>query len=675
MPRRQDGDHDVDRFDPDNDDADLRFGARLVDLPFHELEPGRSAPGRYRAPRRSRTVVWVAAALALACLLPLVDRLSTLADPSEPGRSAGAGTGLTTGTVRIAGAGFGHGVGMSQYGARGQAAAGATAAQILRHYYRGTTVSGYPDRVDVRVNVVHRATAVRLRGVALAAGGGALQIRPATGPVLTATAADLVLVGTAGTRLAVTVQRAGGGTDSVVTPSAVVRWSGGRAMAGPASVLSVASTTYTGGTPLAGKVRRYRWGSLALSAASSGSTARIEAVAVVDLHAEYLRGIGEMPSSWPVEALKTQVVAARNYALVATRRGTSASCGGCHLWDDTRSQVYAGWSKESEGSFGVRWVAAVTGTQLSAGTGLTVLYRGVPITAYYSSSTGGRSRSSATVWGGSLPYLVSVPDPWSVDRSVNASFAAWHRSVSVSRVLAAFGLPDLVALRVASRDDSGAALTVTARASNGATSTRSGSTVRRRFGLPAEWLTGITLPNAAPATPAPRPAPTPSPSGTATSGTPAPVGALVAAVPARLVPAGTSLGYRRSGTRVLTGRTWRTVCRTAGADGYRCSASVRGTAYAKNGAGRWGPAPAWLPERTSFFDTVGVDWAGDHRATPGRRTVAGKQYSTRCTRATGARTCVTSVLAEQIGRRRQGGGYFYYRYRAWRVGTQVVLTP
>ena len=45
MPRRQDGDHDVDRFDPDNDDADLRFGARLVDLPFHELEPGRSAPG------------------------------------------------------------------------------------------------------------------------------------------------------------------------------------------------------------------------------------------------------------------------------------------------------------------------------------------------------------------------------------------------------------------------------------------------------------------------------------------------------------------------------------------------------------------------------------------------------------------------------------------------------
>ena len=118
----------------------------------------------------------------------------------------------------------------------------------------------------------------------------------------------------------------------------------------------------------------------------------------------------------------------------------SASCGGCHLWDDTRSQVYSGWAKEAP-RIGARWVAAVPGHPDLLQDRPDGLYGGKPITAYYSSSSGGRTRDVGAVWGGSVPYLRSVADPWSVEASNNPSFAAWHRSVPVSAVLRAFGLP------------------------------------------------------------------------------------------------------------------------------------------------------------------------------------------------------------------------------------------
>ena len=60
----------------------------------------------------------------------------------------------------ISGSGWGHGVGLSQYGARGQAEAGRTAAEILAHYYTGTTVAALPDNKDIRVQVQRAATMV-----------------------------------------------------------------------------------------------------------------------------------------------------------------------------------------------------------------------------------------------------------------------------------------------------------------------------------------------------------------------------------------------------------------------------------------------------------------------------------------------------------------------------------
>ena len=59
------------------------------------------------------------------------------------------------------GRGWGHGVGMSQYGARGQALAGRDAGAILRHYYRGTTLTTAPTRtVKVLLSSGERSIAV-----------------------------------------------------------------------------------------------------------------------------------------------------------------------------------------------------------------------------------------------------------------------------------------------------------------------------------------------------------------------------------------------------------------------------------------------------------------------------------------------------------------------------------
>jgi SpoIID/LytB domain protein len=452
---------------------------------------GATDPGRIRIRMRVRTRARSAIprllGSALACCLAMAASVIAV--------TVTAASATDGGSVTITGSGFGHGVGMSQYGAYGMALDGATAPEILRHYFTGTTVGDYPDDVDLRVNVVDQGSQVTLRSVPLAATGGALELRGDGSPVALGTG-DVVVVTPATGRLSVTVTRADGSTSALVSSVLGVRWAGTTAMPGPATLLRVDSR---GADALAAPVksRQYRWGSLSLSSVprtgpDGVARPRIEANALVDLHGEYLRGLAEMPSSWPDAALQAQAVAARNYALAQSGR-SMAACGGCALWDDTRSQVYRGWQPE-QAPGGARWVRAIAATQTSPTRGLAVLYRGVPITAYYSSSTGGRTRDAASVWGTAVPYLRSVDDRWSVNASINPGYASWTRSVALARVLAAFGLPDLAGLVVTERDAGGAAMTVRATASDGTVRTLSGSTLRSRFGLPAQWVTGFVLP-------------------------------------------------------------------------------------------------------------------------------------------------------------------------------------
>jgi SpoIID/LytB domain protein len=240
------------------------------------------------------------------------------------------------------------------------------------------------------------------------------------------------------------------------------------------------------------KARGYRWGVLRFTPVGRTDSdqvvrTRIEGVATLNLHREYLRGLAEIPSSWPEAALQSQVVAARNYALTEYRGGASVVCGGCQLWDDTRSQVYRGWGTESVAP---RWVKAVQATQTSKTAGLMVLYRDQPVRAYYSSSSGGRRTPNPP---GGRPYLASVTDPWSIDPSVNPGYARWQRTIALTKVSAVFGLSEVASVKVTDKDRSGAALTVTATAEDGTTMSLPGVTVRSKLGLPAPRFTSFEV--------------------------------------------------------------------------------------------------------------------------------------------------------------------------------------
>jgi stage II sporulation protein D len=62
----------------------------------------------------------------------------------------------------ITGAGYGHGVGLSQIGARSKALAGETATAILNYYYKDVVIQPLDDSKILRVNVGHLLSTARI---------------------------------------------------------------------------------------------------------------------------------------------------------------------------------------------------------------------------------------------------------------------------------------------------------------------------------------------------------------------------------------------------------------------------------------------------------------------------------------------------------------------------------
>jgi SpoIID/LytB domain protein len=144
---------------------------------------------------------------------------------------------------------------------------------------------------------------------------------------------------------------------------------------------------------------------------------------------QYLLGIGEVPSSWPMEALKAQAIAARSYALYKmTNYGVQPSCN-CDLYDDSNDQVYIGWDKEG-GADGSRWVSAVRSTA-----GTIVSYQGAVALTVYTASDGGHTENIDVQWGtplSSYPYLAGVCDPG--DYSAANPWSDWKRQFSADQL-------------------------------------------------------------------------------------------------------------------------------------------------------------------------------------------------------------------------------------------------
>ena len=348
------------------------------------------------------------------------------------------------GAVRhvIRGAGFGHGIGMSQYGAYGFALEGAGYGEILAHYYKGTQLSTAPSR-PVRVLLQPNDPYIRVRG---ATSVGGRRLKAGTTYVARESAGQIVVRTSSGRRVA--------------------RVPDGSQFKGPEALrlLGPALNFVSNGL--------YR-GAIELRIEGAGVTAINE----LDMDS-YLRGVvaGEMPSSWPLEALKAQAVAARTYAL-ATRKAT----GLFDQYPDTRSQVYRGVTGES-----VTSDAAVDATA-----GRILTYAGLPAVTYYFSTSGGHTENVEFSFVGSLakPWLVGVPDPY----DTQSPYHRWTVPTSAARLDRALGAPGRFR-RVKALERGVSPRVVRARVIGTAGSTvLTGPQIRARLGLRDTWFTFVRV--------------------------------------------------------------------------------------------------------------------------------------------------------------------------------------
>jgi SpoIID/LytB domain protein len=375
------------------------------------------------------------------------------------------------------GSGYGHGVGMSQIGARAKALAGESATAILNYYYSGTKVETATDSKILRINIGHLLTSTKVRsdsnGAKLQLFAGTLSESKTADVLLDIPSKTTLNVELSGNQLNVSTTRGANTTPIANGTSFTLRWSGTRHMEGSPTVISVTTNSV---------VNRYRYGQIQFRVIKDKLLGnRLSIINSVRLQDEYLWGIGEVPSSWPFAALQAQAIASRTYALAKSLK-IRAACS-CHLYGSISDQSFVGFSKESEALYGQFWKSAVDST-----VGQIITYDGLPITAYFTSSTGGATETSEHAWGTATPYTLSVSDTASADIKLNPRFATWSRQINQSVIASAFLLPDVISLEVLSLNPVGTVNQIKATSSTGATAVLTGETFRSRSKLPSAWF-------------------------------------------------------------------------------------------------------------------------------------------------------------------------------------------
>lgn len=353
-------------------------------------------------------------------------------------------------SFRFNGRGFGHGVGMSQYGAYGAARAGMNADQIMAMYYTGTAISSLPP-TTVRVQLVGSAPAVTVAsaGAWVVLDDGA----PLTAGQALPPATDLTLAQTAGV---FALARADGALVAR-RPGPIVL-----SPAGPGGAISVNGV-------------RYR-GVVRVTAVPAGITV-VNAVGLED----YLQGVVplEMPAPWgdvAPAALEAQAIAARSYAM-ATRR-----TGDFDMYPDERSQMYGGVDAEDPR----------TSRAVQATAGRVVTSQGAVATTFFFSTSGGRTENAENVFGNPVPYLVSVDDA-RFDR-LSPRFV-WRgadvQTFTDARLGKLLGTKPVLNMRIVTRGVSGRAIQVRVTTRGGGVKLVSGAEIRRVLGLSSTWFSVV----------------------------------------------------------------------------------------------------------------------------------------------------------------------------------------
>jgi SpoIID/LytB domain protein len=330
----------------------------------------------------------------------------------SPAVSAQAGE-----TFTFYGSGWGHGLGLSQWGAYGLARKGWTSQQILTYFYSGTKVTQMSDPSgDVRVALTSGETAIHLTA---SAGPVRLSIGQPVGGKLVGKIPD-------GETWVVKV--VDGAYEINDAAGNVV---GERTWGSASSDLFATYSDHGARVTIPEGGATYNRGFLEFNLMACTGGCSLRSVLQVPFE-QYLLGIGEVPSSWPMEALRAQATAARSFALYKIRAyGVQASCN-CDLTDGSNDQVYIGWDKEG-GLDGKRWVKAVRST-----TGQIVTYEGAVALTVFTASDGGFTEDLNVQWGTALatyPYLAGVCDPG--DYTASNPWSDWSRRFSADALTTA----------------------------------------------------------------------------------------------------------------------------------------------------------------------------------------------------------------------------------------------
>jgi stage II sporulation protein D len=371
-------------------------------------------------------------ALALVFFIPFVATGGALAQKLGE-RATQAAAPPQNASFFVSGRGWGHGVGLSQWGAYGFAQRGVGYERILAHYYRGTVLGRAPV-ARVRVLLAEGRSSVAIKSAA------PFRVRDATSELHQLTAGSHAF---------------GPGLRLKVDPA-----KDKQPLSGPLVFVP-------GSAPLEYAGRLYR-GQIQVNVTGR----RLQVVNNVALE-PYLYGVvpREVPNAWPAEALKAQAVVARSYALAVRKTGPF------DLYADTRSQVYGGIAAEKP----------TTNAAVDATAGQVLLFNGKVATTYFFSTSGGRTANVQDAWrdGQPTPYLVSVADPYD-GASPHHTWGPF--AFTAAKLRKAFRVPGrLVDVRVAV-NTSQRVSTVTFVSQRGDEIVVSGTDVRTRLNLRSTWF-------------------------------------------------------------------------------------------------------------------------------------------------------------------------------------------
>ncbi len=401
----------------------------------------------------------VAASMLLALLLPTLPA-------SAAAESAESWPVPDQATIALDGLGFGHGRGLSQYGALGRGRDGQGYRDIVEFYYPGTEWGTAGGTVKVLVTrdtsddvVVGARRGLTLR--ALAAGKRwklPERVRKNRSSRKTVPVKRWRIVPARRGRSAISYRAHG--------------WHDWRTVRGDAEFAAsgrpVALHTPDGVVAYRGTLR---------SATPPGAPTRRDTVNVVKLDA-YLKGVVPsevIASVWPAETIKAQAVAARTYA--AYERDHAPSARHYEICDTASCQVYGGYSAEYPTSNN-----AVRATARQV-----LTYAGSPVFAQFSASNGGYSVA------GSFEYLVAQADPFDHYDPDREGGDGWATEVTSADIENAYNIENLSGISIDSRDGlgewGGRVQTITLTTAKGGQYPVTGDSFRRNLGLRSTYFT------------------------------------------------------------------------------------------------------------------------------------------------------------------------------------------